>query len=673
MEQNQVKASKQIENFREAAFKHADSEYKKTVMDILGVVASRELAIVETEESERFTRDMLFAYLEQKNVLPATSGFFIIKMFRNIEVTEVISVKRTESTHQEGLKFERVVYRNEDLRKKYREYESNGNYHLILPYSCHLSVPIIKEMSKQGYVGAVLLNDMEPILDQNERITTVTTNQILEMANTAAELGTSFIFVGNNYEYTQAQSHCIKLFKIPLPKQQTLKYLAKAWIEENSPTLTKLFSPSKSELTGENNQMSEQISLILLGTTIKEAISILNSSLRKAEELFKSKKEDLSLQDFYNCLSDERKAFLMSKKIEIMEKPETKLVGYDGLNEHVKTELLVASKIKSKKNTGATALVLLGAPGTGKTTWAVELGKQLNKPVVFLNIQSMYGALLGQTEQNLIQALRRIKAIGNVIVVIDEVDKIFKLNTDSSSSINAVQDSIRGILNRFLTEEFSSNTVFVFCGNRYTIPGDLTRQGRMIGVYYVPYPTVDEAWEIFKTNFDDYFSSEPQKAEQTYGDGNIIKKLLLAPDTKESVMTGAEIVSFAKQIYSTFLKVKEGIKKKGEDENVAIQKTMEYLSNPTVLEYIKENMVTMVRNSEIVEKLKEEIEKHNILSIRQLVTGEKLAEKFDEMITKVGRKEQVKESGFSSPKDKDTTRKEKQSVKEKQPANQILF
>lgn len=626
------------ENLRQAAFKYADDEYKRKIQKILRVVLSKELSVVETEEPSRFSLDLMLSSLETDELRRFYEGFYLVRVARNVALIEVTSIKFSDNQNNDSLVLETRQYTDSELKKKYSELCERGNYHFFLPSNYHLAIPLVMEFTKANYLGAVLLEDMEPSISQDERSTALSNRQMEYLLRTARDLGTSFIFTGNNYEYTQTQSHYLKLFKLPLPKQKTLKFLAKAWIEHNDSVLQKLLIfPSGKAEDFVKDEMSEQISPILLGTTIEEAISILGNALSELQEANKGTKCEIT--EFYNFLSQERKDFLRSKKIEIVEREERKLFGYQELNEHIKTELSIATQLNQFNNgnrVGAVALTLLGAPGTGKTTWAIELGRSLNKPVVFLNIQSMYGSLVGQTERNLKQALNRIKAIENVVVVIDEVDKLFKLRAEGS--IGNIQDSIRGMLNNFLTEESSNATVFVFCGNRYTIPSDLTRQGRMLGVYYVPYPNREESWEIFKMHFDKYFSGLSLKANDLYPQTDQIKNLL-------SDLTGAEIVGFTKQIYSDFIKLKNAVMRRTNDEAFAQKKAIEYITDMELLEQIKSTKVTLVKNSDIVQGLEDDIKQFNILSIRQLETGDAI---YDRLEKRVIEKRKQLDFGMSS-------------------------
>lgn len=65
--------------------------------------------------------------------------------------------------------------------------------------------------------------------------------------------------------------------------------------------------------------------------------------------------------------------------------------------------------------------LLLGVPGTGKSAFAKALGNELSRPTLILDVGALYGSLVGQTEQNIRQALKIAEAMAPCVLFIDEV------------------------------------------------------------------------------------------------------------------------------------------------------------------------------------------------------------------------------------------------------------
>ena len=70
-------------------------------------------------------------------------------------------------------------------------------------------------------------------------------------------------------------------------------------------------------------------------------------------------------------------------------------------------------------------VMLLSPPGCGKSQFCKALGKEVGRPVLVLDVGSLMGSLVGQSEERTRQALATIDAMAPAIVMIDEVEKAF--------------------------------------------------------------------------------------------------------------------------------------------------------------------------------------------------------------------------------------------------------
>ncbi len=68
-------------------------------------------------------------------------------------------------------------------------------------------------------------------------------------------------------------------------------------------------------------------------------------------------------------------------------------------------------------------MLLLGVPGTGKSAFAKALGNETGRPTLILDIGSLMGSLVGQSEENIRQALRIADAMAPCVLFVDEIEK----------------------------------------------------------------------------------------------------------------------------------------------------------------------------------------------------------------------------------------------------------
>ena len=71
----------------------------------------------------------------------------------------------------------------------------------------------------------------------------------------------------------------------------------------------------------------------------------------------------------------------------------------------------------------ARGVLLLGPPGSGKSACAKALGNETGRPTLLLDVGTLMGSLIGQTEERTRQALKIADAMAPCVIMIDELDK----------------------------------------------------------------------------------------------------------------------------------------------------------------------------------------------------------------------------------------------------------
>ena len=100
------------------------------------------------------------------------------------------------------------------------------------------------------------------------------------------------------------------------------------------------------------------------------------------------------------------------------------VAGLDLLKAYART---VAGSLSAEaRSAGVPAprgILLVGAPGTGKSLSAKAIGHATGLPVVRLNMGALFNSLLGESEARLRLALKTISALAPCLVWIDEAEK----------------------------------------------------------------------------------------------------------------------------------------------------------------------------------------------------------------------------------------------------------
>lgn len=177
------------------------------------------------------------------------------------------------------------------------------------------------------------------------------------------------------------------------------------------------------------------------------------------------------------------------------------LGGLSALKAFTKRALLRAS------NAGSLArprgVLLLSPPGCGKSEFCKSLGKEVGRPVLTLDVGSLMGSLVGQSEERTREALRIIDSMAPCVVMIDEIEKAFA-GAAGGSGDSGVTSRMFGTLLTWLNDHTSD--VFVVCtaNDVSRLPPEFSRAERFDGVFFVDLPSRDQKdaiWSMYRTRF----------------------------------------------------------------------------------------------------------------------------------------------------------------------------
>ena len=153
-------------------------------------------------------------------------------------------------------------------------------------------------------------------------------------------------------------------------------------------------------------------------------------------------------------------------------------------------------------------IMLLSPPGCGKSQFCKALGKEVGRPVLILDVGSLMGSLVGQSEERTRQALRIIDAMAPCVAMIDEVEKAFAgMNGNGDSGVSS---RMFGTFLSWLNDHESD--VFVVCtANDVTkLPPEFSRSERFDGVFFLDLPSREEKDAIWKI-YRDLYEIDPEQ------------------------------------------------------------------------------------------------------------------------------------------------------------------
>lgn len=140
---------------------------------------------------------------------------------------------------------------------------------------------------------------------------------------------------------------------------------------------------------------------------------------------------------------------------------------------------------------------LFGLPGTGKSLFAKYLVKRWELPGYRLQIDKCKNEFLGRTESAFRNALDIISRIGECILFIDELEKVFPAKTNHST-----EESLYGIMLNWLQEKPEGVFLIAASNDPFKVRPELIRKGRFNELFYVGLPSWHDRVEITQSHLN---------------------------------------------------------------------------------------------------------------------------------------------------------------------------
>lgn len=222
-----------------------------------------------------------------------------------------------------------------------------------------------------------------------------------------------------------------------------------------------------------------------------------------------SKENELRLKFDQQTLVLEEKEQLIKKSgiLEIVSSTSDfgKIGGLEYLKNWLRDKEVIFKDIVEAQNFGVSipkGILIAGMPGCGKSLAAKATAKLFNVPLVRLDIGSMLGKYVGESEANMRKALSLSESFSPCVLWIDEIEKAFAgMNADEAVQSEVV---VR-LFGQFLTwmqEKSSAVFIVATANNINSLPPELLRKGRFDELFFVSLPTERERKDIFKIKFE---------------------------------------------------------------------------------------------------------------------------------------------------------------------------
>lgn len=235
----------------------------------------------------------------------------------------------------------------------------------------------------------------------------------------------------------------------------------------------------------------EKLMPSLQGLTAYEIDRILDMAM--------SNNGSLSAEDKEMILRQKKGMVKKSGLVELIDTPESldSIGGLDDLKNYLKEKANIFHNLSEALKYGVSmpkGVFLVGMPGCGKSLCAKAAASIFEVPLLKLDMGSMMGKYVGQSEENLRKAIKIAEAAAPCILWIDEIEKAF---SGVGGQNDAVLTRMFGNFLFWMQEKKSSVYVVATANNAESLPPELKRKGRFDEIFCVNLPTKEERKKIF--------------------------------------------------------------------------------------------------------------------------------------------------------------------------------
>lgn len=295
---------------------------------------------------------------------------------------------------------------------------------------------------------------------------------------------TSAIITGPRYVATESTDDLFAILDFPYPNEIEIKHALHSAI--NRPELISKIPNLQKNVADKEYEIIKSVK----GLTLADAQTAFAKSIVLHRDLHIS-----------TILQEKKQKIRKKEMLEYFE-PNVSLSDVGGLHNLVewinRRKLAFNSEAAEYGLTPPKGLMLLGAPGTGKSLICKSIAAEYNMPLLILDFGKLFGSLVGQSESSTREAIKLAESLAPCILAIDEIEKGLSGSKNSGQTDGGTTSRVVSTFLTWMQEK--TEPVFVVCtaNDHSAIPPEFMRAGRFDEVFFVDLPLKDERKEIFE-------------------------------------------------------------------------------------------------------------------------------------------------------------------------------
>lgn len=296
------------------------------------------------------------------------------------------------------------------------------------------------------------------------------------------DYNTTVIIVSSVLKVPQELEKYVSYLEIPFPEENEINQLIDEHVEVNC------YDNFKDE-------DRKKLMPSLKGMTSFEIDRMLDMAM--------SSNGSLSAEDTAMILQQKKAMVKKSGLLELIDTPASlnDIGGLDALKDYLRNKSKVLTDLPKAQEFGVSipkGVFIVGMPGCGKSLCAKASAALFNTPLLKLDMGSMMGKYVGESEGNLRKAIKIAEAAAPCVLWIDEIEKAFS----GVGGNNDIMDRMFGYFLSWMQEKTSSVYVIATANNADNLPTELKRKGRFDEIFCVNLPNKEERKKIFEIHID---------------------------------------------------------------------------------------------------------------------------------------------------------------------------
>ena len=298
------------------------------------------------------------------------------------------------------------------------------------------------------------------------------------------EYDTTIIIVSSVLRVQKEIEKYISYLEMDFPNEEEINRLIDEHIEVN------FYDKSKFK-----EEDREKLMPSLKGMTAFEIDRMLDMAM--------SSNGSLSAEDTEMILRQKKQMVKKSGLLELIDTPENldSIGGMDALKKYLTNKANVVKRMVDARRYGVSVpkgVFIVGMPGCGKSLCAKASAALFESPLLKLDMGSMMGKYVGESEANLRKAIRIAEAAAPCILWIDEIEKGFS----GVGGNNDIMTRMFGYFLSWMQDKTSSVYVIATANNADALPPELKRKGRFDEIFCVNLPNDEERKAIFNVHLN---------------------------------------------------------------------------------------------------------------------------------------------------------------------------